>query len=164
VIYDINTFEDLATASLSRQRFLLLLFGIFAALALLLACIGIYGVLAYLGSQRVPEIGVRMALGATAGQVLWMVLRQSLVMIFSGIALGSGGAWLATLGDDAEFESAHPVIGECNYLAEIAAAHWQHFSAYWRFCLSIRPLERRKLVASGSAKEGAHYDAGATGT
>jgi predicted permease len=96
VIYDINTFEDLAIASLARQRFLLLLFGVFAMLALLLACIGIYGVLAYLGSQRVPEIGVRMALGATGSRVLWMVLRQSLVMIFAGIAVGSGGGWLAT--------------------------------------------------------------------
>lgn len=96
VLYDINTFEQLATASLARQRFLLLLFGIFAALALLLACIGIYGVLAYLTSQRVPEIGVRMALGATGPRVLWMVLRQSLTMILAGIAVGAGGSWLAT--------------------------------------------------------------------
>jgi ABC-type antimicrobial peptide transport system permease subunit len=64
------------------------LFGIFAGLALLLACIGIYGVLAYLTSQRVPEIGVRMALGATAGDVLWMVLRQSLGIILAGAGAG----------------------------------------------------------------------------
>jgi predicted permease len=96
VLYEINSFESLATASLARQRFLLLLFSIFAALALLLACIGIYGVLAYLTSQRVPEIGVRMALGATAPQVMWMVLRQSLKMIAAGIIVGVGGSWLAT--------------------------------------------------------------------
>jgi len=96
VLYEINTFEQLANASLARQRFLLLLFGIFAALALLLACIGIYGVLAYLTSRRVPEIGVRMALGATAPQVMWMVLRQSLTMILAGVAVGTGGSWLAT--------------------------------------------------------------------
>jgi predicted permease len=96
VLYEINTFEQLVTASLARQRFLLVLFGIFAALALLLACIGIYGVLAYLTSQRVPEIGVRMALGATAPRVLWMVLRQSLTMILVGIAVGAAGSWLAT--------------------------------------------------------------------
>jgi predicted permease len=96
VLYEVNTLEQLATASLARQRFLLLLFGIFAALALLLACIGIYGVLAYLTSQRVPEIGVRIALGATAPQVLWMVLRQSMTMILAGVVLGAGGSWFAT--------------------------------------------------------------------
>jgi predicted permease len=96
VLYEIDTFESLATASLARQRFLLLLFAIFAGLALLLACIGIYGVLAYLTSQRVPEIGVRMALGATAPQVMWMVLRQSLTMILAGIAWGAAGSWFAT--------------------------------------------------------------------
>jgi predicted permease len=96
VLYEINTFEQLATASLARQRFLLLLFGIFAGLALLLASIGIYGVLAYLTSQRVPEIGVRMALGATAPSVMWMVLRQSLIMILAGIVLGAAGSWFAT--------------------------------------------------------------------
>jgi len=73
---------------LARQRFLLLLFGIFAGLALLLACIGIYGVLAYLTGQRVPEIGVRITLGATARDVLRLVLGQSLVMIFVGVGVG----------------------------------------------------------------------------
>lgn len=66
----------------------MLLFGIFAGLALLLACIGIYGVLAYLTGQRVPEMGMRMALGASAGDVLWLVLRQSLGMIFVGAGMG----------------------------------------------------------------------------
>jgi ABC-type antimicrobial peptide transport system permease subunit len=66
----------------------LLLFGIFAGLALLLACIGIYGVLAYLTGQRVPEIGVRMTLGATAQDVMRLILGQSLVMIFVGVAVG----------------------------------------------------------------------------
>ncbi len=88
VLYEVNTMEQLATATLARQRFLLLLFGIFAGLALLLACIGIYGVLAYLTSQRVPEMGVRIALGATARDVMRLVLRQSFGMIFFGVGVG----------------------------------------------------------------------------
>ena len=88
VLYEVRTMEQLVSASLARQRFLLLLFGIFAGLALLLACIGIYGVLAYLTGQRVPEIGVRMTLGATARDVLRLILGQSLVMIFAGVGIG----------------------------------------------------------------------------
>jgi ABC-type antimicrobial peptide transport system permease subunit len=88
VLYEVRTMEQLANESLAEQRFLLLLFSIFAGLALLLACIGIYGVLAYLTGQRVSEIGVRMALGATSGEVTRMVLRQSLGMILVGVGVG----------------------------------------------------------------------------
>jgi predicted permease len=88
VLYEVRTLEQLASSTLDQHRFLLLLFGVFAGLALLLACIGIYGVLAYLTGQRIPEIGVRIALGATARGVAWLVLRQSLVMIFGGVAAG----------------------------------------------------------------------------
>jgi ABC-type antimicrobial peptide transport system permease subunit len=80
--------EQLIGASLARQRFLSFLFGIFAGIALLLACIGVYGVLAYLTRQRTSEIGVRMALGASAHDVMWLVLRQSLKMIAVGVGLG----------------------------------------------------------------------------
>jgi ABC-type antimicrobial peptide transport system permease subunit len=94
-LYDVHTMDDLARASLDRQRFLLWLFGVFAGLALLLACIGIYGVLTYLTSQRVPEIGLRMALGASAGNVMHLVLGQSFGMIVIGIAVGIVGALAA---------------------------------------------------------------------
>jgi predicted permease len=96
VLYEVNTLDQLAHGSLSRQRFLLLLFAVFASLALLLACIGIYGVLAYLTGQRVPEMGVRIALGASAHDVTWLVLRQSLAMIFLGVAAGGAAAFAAT--------------------------------------------------------------------
>jgi predicted permease len=95
VLYEVRTVEELAGASLSRQKFLLLLLGIFAGLAVLLACIGIYGLLAYLTSQRVPEIGLRMALGASAHNVMAMILRQSARMIFVGGAAGAIGAVVA---------------------------------------------------------------------
>lgn len=92
-LYEVRTMEQLAAASLERQRFLLLLFGIFAAIALLLASVGIYGVLAYLTSQRVPELGVRMALGATARDVMNLVWLQSASMIAVGVVIGAAAAW-----------------------------------------------------------------------
>ena len=95
VLYDVRTMEQLVNDSLSTQRFLLVLFFVFAGLALLLACVGIYGVLAYLMTQRVPEIGVRMALGATAGNVMWMVMRQSIAMILAGVGFGTIAALAA---------------------------------------------------------------------
>ena len=87
-IYEARTMEQLVSASLARQRFLLFLFGIFAGIALLLASIGVYGVLAYLTSLRVPEIGMRMALGASVRDVIGLVLRQSLRMVFVGLGVG----------------------------------------------------------------------------
>lgn len=91
-IYEVQTMEQIMSSSLARQRFLLLLFGIFAGLALVLACVGIYGVLAYLTTQRIPEIGVRMALGASAIEVMRLILSQSLRMICVGVALGIAGS------------------------------------------------------------------------
>src|SRR5207245_7317559 len=95
VLYEVRTMEQLAGESLAEQRFLSLLFAIFAGLALLLACIGIYGVLAYLTGQRVPEIGVRISLGATARDVIRLVLGECVSMIAVGTVLGAGGAWAA---------------------------------------------------------------------
>jgi predicted permease len=95
VLSEVRTMEDLARSALDRQRFLMVLFAVFAGLALLLACIGIYGVLAYLTSRRVPEFGVRIALGATAGDVTRLVLRQSFGMIAAGAVVGLSAALAA---------------------------------------------------------------------
>jgi predicted permease len=89
VLTEIRTMDQLAEATLARHRFLVVLFGAFAGIALLLACIGIYGVLAFLSRQRVPEFGVRMALGANARDILRLVLRQSVGMIAAGVVIGS---------------------------------------------------------------------------
>ena len=95
VLYEVRMLDQLLSDTLAQQRFLLLLFAIFAGLALLLACIGIYGVLAYVTSRRVPEIGVRMALGASAASVIRLILKQSLGMIAVGVTLGFAAALAA---------------------------------------------------------------------
>jgi putative ABC transport system permease protein len=76
--------------SLGSHRFKMVLMGALAFLALVLAGVGIYGVLSYLVTQRTREIGIRMALGATAGQVLGLVVRQGLVAVGIGVAIGLG--------------------------------------------------------------------------
>ena len=87
-LYEPRTMEQLVSASVARQRFLLFIFGIFAGVTLLLASVGIYGVLAWLTGERVPEIGLRMALGATVRDVVGMVLRQCLRMVSVGLGAG----------------------------------------------------------------------------
>jgi predicted permease len=94
-LYEVRTMEELVAASLSRQRFLSVLFSIFAALALLLACTGVYGVTAYLTGQRTSEIGVRIAVGANVGDIMRLVLWQSLKMTLAGVGLGMLGALAA---------------------------------------------------------------------
>jgi predicted permease len=84
--------EAVVARSIASQRFALALLGAFAGLALLLASIGIYGVLSYLVGQRTPEIGVRMALGAQRSDVLKMILRDGACMTLFGAAIGSAAA------------------------------------------------------------------------
>jgi hypothetical protein len=92
----INTFNQVFSESISNRRFNLLLVGIFALAALLLAIAGVFGVLAYSVAQRTQEIGVRIALGATGGQILKMVLGQGFVTVAIGIAIGLAGSFLLT--------------------------------------------------------------------
>jgi putative ABC transport system permease protein len=84
----VMTMEQLAAESLAPQRISLLLIAIFAALALILAAVGLYGVLAYSVTQRTHEVGIRMALGAGAGDVLKLVVGQGLILTLLGVAIG----------------------------------------------------------------------------
>ena len=91
-IFDVRTMDDRFGVALSRMRFGTVLLGAFGAVALLLATLGIYGVMAYSVTARTRELGIRMALGARAADVLRMVMRQGLVLVLIGVAAGLAGA------------------------------------------------------------------------
>ncbi|HXI43714.1 MAG TPA: ABC transporter permease [Bryobacteraceae bacterium] len=87
-IYNVRTLEAQLDESLSQERLMATLSSWFGAFALLLASIGLYGVLAYSVTRRTNEIGLRMALGAEPGGVIWMVLREALLLVGTGVAIG----------------------------------------------------------------------------
>jgi putative ABC transport system permease protein len=95
-IVRLRTMEDVFGESVSRPRFLAQLLGLFAGLALALAAVGTYGILAYTVSQRRKEIGIHMALGATRGSVLGMILGQGVRITLIGLVAGSAAALLLT--------------------------------------------------------------------
>jgi predicted permease len=91
-VSEIRSLEQIVSDSLSESRFAAVLLGVFAGIALILAMVGVYGTISLLVTERVPEIGLRVALGATRWSILGMVLRQGLALAAIGIAIGLAGA------------------------------------------------------------------------
>jgi putative ABC transport system permease protein len=91
-VADIRSMDEVVTRSTSRERFNMLLMSVFGGSALLLSAIGIYGLMAYSVEQRTQEIGIRIALGAEAGQVRRMIVKQGMILAVIGIVIGVGGA------------------------------------------------------------------------
>lgn len=93
---NVSTMEDAISGSVSGDRIIMLTVTLYAAVAMLLAAIGLYSVLAFYVAQRIHEIGIRMALGATAGKVVQLVLQRGLILVGIGLGLGIAGAFGAT--------------------------------------------------------------------
>jgi predicted permease len=95
---DTVTLEGYMDRLIAQRRFNMAVLALFGVLGLVIAAVGIYGVMAYVVAQRTNEIGVRMALGATRGNVVSMVLRRAAVLLLAGLAIGGAGAWYLTAG------------------------------------------------------------------
>jgi predicted permease len=93
-MYYVRTMEQRVDESLARRRFSMLLLGVFASIALALATIGIYGVMAYLVNQGTRELGIRIALGASPRNILNLVVRQGMALAFAGVTLGLAASFL----------------------------------------------------------------------
>jgi putative ABC transport system permease protein len=93
---DVRTMKDVLNTSIAERRVTMLLLVVFAALALMLAAVGIAGVIGYTVAQRTQEIGIRMALGASRPAVMRMVVAQAMTLAGAGLAAGGVGAWLLT--------------------------------------------------------------------
>src|SRR5690606_5651189 len=93
-VSNVRTLEQLVSRSISQPRFYMMLLTLFAAVALVLAAIGIFGVLSYAVAQRTREIGIRMALGAHHGSVLRLIVREAMLMTLGGVVIGLAAAFL----------------------------------------------------------------------
>lgn len=92
---NLRLFDEQVDASLQSERMMATLSSAFGIVALLLAVVGLYGIMSFVVTQRTPEIGVRMALGASRATALWLIVRDAVVMIAAGTILALPAAWLS---------------------------------------------------------------------
>lgn len=147
VVHRAATMAEVVDRGTSRERFVLVLMGAFAVIALALAALGLYGVLAYAVRQRSTEIGIRIALGATAGQVRALVFRQAAVVVSLGVAAGLAGAlvlgrWLEALAFGIAASDPRILMGSVVVLTLVALI------AAWL------PAQRATRVAPGIGMQG----------
>ena len=127
-VHSVSTMDQIISRSLANRRFALELLGVFAAVALLLAAVGIYGVMSYSFSQRVHEVGIRVALGAQRSDILRLALGEGLQIVLLGLAVGLAGAAIVTRvfrsmlfevapGDPATFLSASAILSGVVFFA-----------------------------------------------
>jgi ABC-type antimicrobial peptide transport system permease subunit len=107
-MYDLHTLDDQIEISLLTERLLATLSSVFGCLATVLAALGLYGVMAFMVARRTREIGIRMALGADSGSVVWMVMREVLALAAIGVAIGLAAAWAATRFIETQLFGIHP--------------------------------------------------------
>ncbi|MGH9372714.1 MAG: FtsX-like permease family protein [Vicinamibacterales bacterium] len=137
---DVRTMEELLARRLAQRRLNMLLLGLFGLLGLVIAAVGIYGVTAYVVSQRTHEIGVRMALGATRGKVVGMVMINTCILLAAGLVIGGIGAWYLSAAAE-------------SFLFRVEANDPRAFAA------ALITLSLAALVASGiSARRAASVD------
>jgi len=129
-VFDVRTMEEVRSISVALYSFSSVMLAIFAGVALLLAAIGIYGVMAFAVTQRTQEIGIRMALGARALDVLKLVVRHGMKLALLGIVIGLAGAWALTrflkqmlVGVEATDLLTFSVVSICLLLAAFVACY-----------------------------------------
>jgi ABC-type antimicrobial peptide transport system permease subunit len=126
-LYEMKTLEQQLDETLSTERLIAILSATFGVLATLLAAIGLYGVMAFVVARRTKEIGLRMALGARRSAVVWMVLKESLLLAGIGLAVGVPGAFLLSRYVSSQLYSVEPTdirtaLAALAILAVVAAA------------------------------------------
>jgi predicted permease len=129
-VFEMRTLEQQVDRSLVTERMLATLSTVFGLLATILAAVGLYGVMAYMVARRTREIGIRMALGAARGAVVWLVMREVLLLAGLGIAIGVPGAWLLSRFVETQLFGVKPADPVAMTLAALGIASVAILSGY----------------------------------